>query len=101
MGYGVTISAPGGGTTVAGQTTGTTLGAAAAASVCASLSNVACPGLAGGCAIFGTAGTGSGTTAAVGGVAGSGTERRVENGTWGLWAGAVVAVITGVVGWVL
>jgi hypothetical protein len=89
-GYGVTISAPGGGTTVARTTSGTSLGVASAASVCASLSNVACPGIAGGCGVFETAGAT---------VAGSG--RLAGDMGWSLWIGGVAAVITGFVGWVL
>jgi hypothetical protein len=95
-GYGVTISAPGGGTTVA-QSTGTSLGVASAASVCASLSAVACPGIAGGCAVFGTAAAATATSF----VAGSEARRRAGDMSWSLWAGGVVAVLTGIVGWVL
>jgi hypothetical protein len=69
------------------------LGATSAASVCASLSAVACPGIAGGCALFGTG------TAGV--EAGSGANRGVRDLDWSLWVGGAVAVITGVVGWVL
>jgi hypothetical protein len=93
VGYGVTISAPGGGTTIA-QTGAATLPASSAASVCSSLSIVACPGIAGGCAVYGTA-------AATSLVAGAGAERGVGDLSWSLWVGGVAAVITGVVGWVL
>jgi len=75
-------------------TSGTSLGVASAASVCASLSNVACPGIAGGCGVFGTAGA-----TATGFVAGSG--RLAGDMGWSLWVGGVAAVITGLVGWVL
>jgi hypothetical protein len=88
--YGVTISAPGGGTTVAVTMVGTSLGVASAAGVCASLSAVACPGIAGGCAVFGTAGS----TA-------TGKGRGLGDLRWSLWVGGVVTVLTGVVGWVL
>jgi hypothetical protein len=97
-GYGVTISAPGGGTTVAGTTAGTSLGAAAAATVCGSLSAVACPGIAGGCVVFGTKGGAATTT---GFVAGSGADRGIRGLDSILWVGVVLAVITGAVGWVL
>jgi hypothetical protein len=90
-GYGVTIQAPGGGTTVTGQASGPSLAAAAASSVCASLSGLACPGIAGGCAVYGTGGV----------VAGSGAARGVRDLDWSLWVGGFVAVITGAVGWIL
>lgn len=94
--YGVTISAPGGGTTVARTTAGASLGAAAAATVCGSLSAVACPGIAGGCAVFGTGGA---TTTEF--VAGSGADRGVGGLNWGLWVWGFVVVIMEVVGWSL
>lgn len=95
-GYGVTIQAPGGGTTVAGQVTGPSLAAAAASSVCSSLSNVACPGVAGGCAVYGTAAAGT-----TGVVAGSGADRGARGLDWRLWLAGAVALIPGVVGWIL
>lgn len=57
MGGGITVSAPNGGVTVAPTTlSGGYLGSASAASVCQSLSSVACGAVeAAGCAKFGTA----------------------------------------------